>query len=43
MHVFSRLSPLSLDMIRWLAMDHSVHDKELSCDREISLLEGEGQ
>jgi hypothetical protein len=29
MHVFSHLSPLSLDMIRWLVTDHSVHDEEL--------------
>jgi hypothetical protein len=35
-HVFSCLSPLSLDMIRWLVTDHSVHNNKLktSCDRE---------
>jgi hypothetical protein len=27
--VYLHTSPLSLDMIRWLVTDHSVHDREL--------------
>jgi hypothetical protein len=34
MHVFLHLSPLSLDMIRWLVMDHSMHNDKLKPSRD---------